>query len=134
MPMKIYTRTGDGGETSLLGGRRVAKDHPRVAACGDVDELNAALGAARAQADRADSEVRAGRQAGPLQGVPVAIISQKTPREANGTVPMTTMGYSRDSNRLAMTKKTQARASSMFMPISPCCCRARWISLPKFQL
>jgi cob(I)alamin adenosyltransferase len=52
--LKIYTRTGDLGETSLLGGARVPKDHPRVAAYGDIDELNAALGAARAHARRAD--------------------------------------------------------------------------------
>lgn len=42
--MKIYTRTGDGGETSLFGGGRVPKDHPRVTAYGTVDELNAVLG------------------------------------------------------------------------------------------
>ncbi len=42
--MKIYTRTGDQGETGLLGGPRVRKDHLRIAAYGDVDELNAALG------------------------------------------------------------------------------------------
>ena len=46
--MKIYTRTGDEGETGLFGGGRVPKDHPRVSAYGDVDELNAALGVARA--------------------------------------------------------------------------------------
>ena len=46
--MKIYTRTGDTGETSLFGGTRVGKDDPRVAAYGDVDELNAHLGLARA--------------------------------------------------------------------------------------
>ncbi|HVP66643.1 MAG TPA: cob(I)yrinic acid a,c-diamide adenosyltransferase [Anaeromyxobacteraceae bacterium] len=46
--MKIYTKTGDRGETSLLGGARVGKDDPRVEAYGTVDELNAALGAARA--------------------------------------------------------------------------------------
>ena len=46
--MKIYTRTGDGGETGLFGGRRVPKDHPRVGAYGDVDELNSALGFAEA--------------------------------------------------------------------------------------
>lgn len=46
--MKIYTRTGDAGETSLAGGARVAKDDIRVAAYGDVDEANAAIGAARA--------------------------------------------------------------------------------------
>jgi cob(I)alamin adenosyltransferase len=46
--VKIYTRTGDAGETGLFGGGRVPKDHPRVAAYGDVDELNAAIGLARA--------------------------------------------------------------------------------------
>ena len=46
--MKIYTRTGDGGDTGLFGGGRVPKHHPRVAAYGDVDELNSAIGVARA--------------------------------------------------------------------------------------
>jgi len=41
---KIATRTGDKGETGLGDGSRVPKDHPRVAAMGDVDELNSALG------------------------------------------------------------------------------------------
>ncbi len=43
---KLYTRTGDSGQTSLFGGRRVRKDHPRVEAYGTIDELNAALGVA----------------------------------------------------------------------------------------
>ena len=47
MTLKIYTKTGDAGTTGLFGGGRVAKDHPRVEAYGDVDELNAALGLAR---------------------------------------------------------------------------------------
>lgn len=46
--MKIYTKTGDRGDTGLFGGGRVAKSHPRVDAYGEVDELNAALGLARA--------------------------------------------------------------------------------------
>jgi cob(I)alamin adenosyltransferase len=41
---RIYTRSGDGGETGLGDGARVPKDHPRVAAIGEVDELNAVLG------------------------------------------------------------------------------------------
>ena len=52
--MKIYTRTGDTGQTSLFGGRRVQKSDPRVAAYGEVDELNACLGLARAHAAGAD--------------------------------------------------------------------------------
>lgn len=46
--MKIYTKTGDKGETGLFGGGRVPKDHPRVSAYGEVDELNSFLGLARA--------------------------------------------------------------------------------------
>ena len=42
--MKIYTKTGDEGETGLFGGGRVPKDDPRVQAYGDVDELNAWIG------------------------------------------------------------------------------------------
>lgn len=46
--MKIYTKTGDKGETGLFGGPRVRKDHPRIEAYGIVDELNCVLGLARA--------------------------------------------------------------------------------------
>ena len=48
--MKIYTKTGDTGDTGLFGGGRVSKDHPRTAAYGDVDELNSTVGLARAAA------------------------------------------------------------------------------------
>jgi cob(I)alamin adenosyltransferase len=44
--MKIYTKTGDEGETGLFAGGRVAKDDPRIEAFGTVDELNAMLGSA----------------------------------------------------------------------------------------
>ena len=44
--MKIYTRTGDAGDTALFGGGRVSKDHHRVVAYGTVDELNANVGLA----------------------------------------------------------------------------------------
>lgn len=50
--MKIYTRTGDSGQTALFGAGRVPKDDIRVAAYGEVDELNAAIGAARATSPR----------------------------------------------------------------------------------
>ena len=48
---RIYTRTGDEGETALGDGQRVAKDSPRVAAYGTVDETNAVLGLARLHAE-----------------------------------------------------------------------------------
>ncbi len=50
--MSIATKTGDGGTTGLMYGRRVPKNHPRVEAYGTVDELNAALGLARATAEQ----------------------------------------------------------------------------------
>jgi cob(I)alamin adenosyltransferase len=51
--MKIYTKTGDRGETGLFGGGRVPKDDVRVSAYGDVDELNSVLGAAIVQLESA---------------------------------------------------------------------------------
>jgi cob(I)alamin adenosyltransferase len=49
--VSIATKTGDDGTTALMYGRRVPKTHPRIEACGAVDELNAALGVARATAE-----------------------------------------------------------------------------------
>jgi len=55
---KIYTRGGDKGQTGLLDGSRVSKDDPRVATYGDVDELTALLGLARAETgDRATQDL-----------------------------------------------------------------------------
>lgn len=48
---KIYTRTGDDGTTGLVDGSRVAKSDPRMAAIGDVDEANSAIGVARTHLD-----------------------------------------------------------------------------------
>ena len=53
--MKIYTKTGDEGKTSLLGGTRVLKNHIRIAAYGAIDELNAHLGLLR---DMSETEER----------------------------------------------------------------------------
>lgn len=54
---KVYTRTGDKGLTSLIGGKRVSKDSSRVNAYGEIDELNAVLGIVRSQA--MDNEIKA---------------------------------------------------------------------------
>ncbi len=56
--MKIYTRTGDAGETGLLGGGRVGKADPSVEALGAIDELNAAIGRALGELEREQSAVR----------------------------------------------------------------------------
>jgi len=54
--MKIYTRTGDAGQTGLFGGARVDKDDPRVEAYGTVDELNSCLGVVRALGASAETD------------------------------------------------------------------------------
>ena len=54
---KIYTRTGDGGETGLADGSRIAKEHPLAQAIGDVDEANSAIGVALLDVD--DNDARA---------------------------------------------------------------------------
>ena len=54
---RIYTKQGDQGETSLVNGRRVAKDDPRIEAYGTVDELNSLIGAARVSAQELASQV-----------------------------------------------------------------------------
>ena len=59
---RVYTRTGDSGETALVGGRRVPKDSPRIEAYGTIDELNAVIGIARVfnaeQLDRGEAHRR----------------------------------------------------------------------------
>jgi len=50
--MKIYTKTGDNGETGLFGGRRVSKDSLRIEAYGTVDEANSFIGLAAAFRER----------------------------------------------------------------------------------
>src|SRR2546425_12714420 len=60
---KIYTRTGDSGDTGLVGGKRVSKDSQRIWAFGTVDELNAAIGLARAfKPDKKTDAILAGIQ------------------------------------------------------------------------
>jgi cob(I)alamin adenosyltransferase len=54
---KVYTRTGDGGDTGLAGGQRVPKDHARIEAFGTVDELNSSIGVAITAID--DASIRA---------------------------------------------------------------------------
>ncbi len=59
--MKIYTKSGDGGETGLFGGGRVRKSEARVEAYGEVDEANAAIGAARAALSDPELDAELGR-------------------------------------------------------------------------
>ena len=63
---RVYTRKGDTGETSLVGGQRVSKDSLRIAAYGTVDELNSFVGLARSTVDAMEEEVPALAEFGPM--------------------------------------------------------------------
>ena len=82
--MRIYTKTGDAGETALFGGGRVPKSHARVEAYGDVDELNAVIGVALAAG--ADPIVRRGLE--PVQHDLFALGAHlATPADTRGRRP-----------------------------------------------
>lgn len=59
MSAKLYTKTGDKGQTSLLGGKKVPKSHPRIESYGNVDELNSFIGLLR---DHKEVDARIGNQ------------------------------------------------------------------------
>jgi len=80
--VKIYTKTGDAGDTSLFGGTRVPKDDPRIAAYGTVDELNAFIGLARATWTSSQLDEQLGRIQSDLFDVGAHLASPGTSRFA----------------------------------------------------
>ena len=90
--MSIVTKTGDDGTTALMYGRRVPKTHPRVEAYGCVDELNAALGHARATAEHAwvrDSLLPVQKDLVTLMGE-LALLPEDLPRYTKDGYPLFT--------------------------------------------
>jgi len=85
---RIYTRGGDGGETSLGDGARVPKHALRVAAYGTVDETNAAIGIARLHAD-ADADEMLGRIQNDLFDLGADLCTPETGRRAAGALRIT---------------------------------------------
>jgi len=82
--MKIYTRTGDKGKTSLIGGKRVSKTHQRLEAYGTIDELNAHIGLLLAQLPADESERATLLQ---VQNILFVVGAQlATPPEVTGTL------------------------------------------------
>jgi len=85
--MKIYTKRGDAGETDLLGGPRVAKDHARVEAYGAVDELNAALGVCATETGHADFKRLLAKLQGWMFDLGAYLASPDPARRQKGRVP-----------------------------------------------
>lgn len=84
--MKLYTKTGDGGQTGLIGAERVAKDHDRVCAYGEVDELNAVLGWAMCECRQDDWQepLRAIQSDLFILGVELATAADRSPTHRIG--------------------------------------------------
>jgi cob(I)alamin adenosyltransferase len=104
--MSIVTKKGDQGATTLMYGRRVAKCHPRVEACGVLDELNTALGLARATAEHEfvrDNVLAIQRDLVVLMGE-LAVVTEDLPR------------YTGDGN-LLVTPKLTARLDELITVI-----------------
>lgn len=80
--MRIYTRKGDAGETMLPGGQRVPKHDIRIAACGDLDELNAAIGLCAALSDSESTRDRLATVQGHLLGLGADVAAVASGRQA----------------------------------------------------
>jgi len=78
--MKIYTRTGDQGQTSLFGGTRVAKNDPRIESYGTVDELSSHIGVARASSLPAETDAELERVQSDLFEIGAHLASPGTSR------------------------------------------------------
>ncbi|RIK71965.1 MAG: cob(I)yrinic acid a,c-diamide adenosyltransferase [Planctomycetota bacterium] len=112
--MKIYSKTGDDGKTGLFGGGRVGKDDPRIEAYGTVDELNAAIGVARASRVPAEIDAvlaaaqndlfAAGAElATPAEGL--AMLDQRSSRLGEGHIARLEAAIDRFDERLAPLKE-----------------------------
>ena len=87
--MKIYTRKGDDGRTALYGGGRVSKAHVRVEAYGSVDELNAAVGLARAASPAEDVDAVLARMQSDLFDLGAELAAVGRAAEALGETRLT---------------------------------------------
>jgi cob(I)alamin adenosyltransferase len=114
--MKIYTRTGDRGETGLFGGQRVQKDHVRVDAYGEVDELNSVIGLAIARLE-ADGEAEIARELREIQADLFTIGAQlATPGPEDGGRPNPHIPELRDG-RAAEMERWIDRAETELSPL-----------------
>lgn len=109
--MSITTQRGDGGETELMFGRRVPKTHPNVAAYGEIDELNAALGLARALGGRPETTVAIAERQAELIAVMGELATAPEDRDRYAAA-----GYARLTAATAATLTAQTRALELSLP------------------
>ncbi|ATB28188.1 cob(I)yrinic acid a,c-diamide adenosyltransferase [Melittangium boletus] len=112
--MKIYTKTGDAGETGLFGGGRVPKDSARVEAYGEVDELNASLGLARALGMPSDLDGLLQRLQDQLFTVG-AVLATPTGTKASGFIPPLKPEWVTDMEQAIDTFETELSPMTHFI-------------------
>ncbi|MBM7113960.1 cob(I)yrinic acid a,c-diamide adenosyltransferase [Archangium primigenium] len=112
--MKIYTKTGDAGETGLFGGGRVGKDSLRVEAYGEVDELNATLGLVRAMAPPSDLDALLQRLQDQLFTVG-AVLATPAGTKASSHIPPLKAEWVTDMERAIDTFETELAPMTHFI-------------------
>jgi cob(I)alamin adenosyltransferase len=121
---RIYTRGGDGGETSLVDGSRVAKDDLRIIAMGAVDELNAVLGVARCHlaegagrpAAIADADAMLGRIQNELFDLGADIATPDEGRKSEGALRVTSDQVARLEREIDAMGEALAPLTSFILP------------------
>ena len=108
MAFKVYTRTGDRGDTGLFGGGRVGKDADRVDAYGEVDELNAVLGMVRA----ADGGIGAAAPSVPLATIDGILVQVQRDLFAIGAL-LATPDREKMRDQLAKARLDEARVAEL---------------------
>ena len=114
---KIYTKTGDAGETGLWGGKRLSKHHPRVRAYGEIDELNSVIGMALSEMPRALNSLRPSLQkiqeelfvVGAILATPLDQKARLTPPFDRGVPPESATRLEREIDRMTAGLKPMKR-------------------------
>jgi cob(I)alamin adenosyltransferase len=115
--MKIYTKTGDGGTTSLIGGTRVGKDHPRVEAYGSVDELMAHLGYLRDNLSEEEESATRGDLLTILNDLMVLSATLACEDESTGALPELTAEHVRFlEERIDAMQRTLPKLDKFTLP------------------
>jgi cob(I)alamin adenosyltransferase len=114
--MKIYTKTGDGGQTGLFGGTRVSKASARVASYGDVDELNSVLGVIAAHESDAAVRAQLERIQGELFTLGAELASTPDKAVSTGVDPLDEADIERFEHEIDALERDLAPLKSFVLP------------------
>jgi len=113
---RIYTRTGDEGETALLGGKCVSKASDRVEAYGDIDELNSVIGLAHANASDTECKELLREVQVWLMAISAELARPAHPETASGTDSITRREVERIEKRIDAWEKNLPQLKRLILP------------------